>query len=119
MRRLLGISPLYDSSTSSDCNVPREGSENETEVPRTPSATLHQRGRRRQSWSPSRTGAAAESSSLDTSHPPCRQKPLRPNSGPIVCPPMGFRAPQEHENRPNRWSVGCTSRSASPLSAHF
>jgi len=32
---------------------------------------------------------------------------------------MGFRAPQEHENRPNRWSVGCTSRSASPLSAHF
>jgi hypothetical protein len=27
--------------------------------------------------------------------------------------------PQEHENRPNRWSVGCTTRSTSPLSAHF
>jgi len=34
-------------------------------------------------------------------------------------PSNGFPCPHKHENRPNKWSVGCTTRSASPLSAHF
>ena len=111
-------SPLRP-STPSDSNVPREGSDNETEVPRTPSATRLLRGRRRRSSTLPREGAAVEPSLLDTSHAVPTSEALGNELGTHRVPSNGFPCPHNTRKPTYGWSVGCTTRSASPLSAHF
>ena len=91
-----------------------------TRVPRTPSEMRRQPMRQRRSSPRSREVGAVESSFLNQT-PAHRSLPgLRRADGTHRVPSNGFPCPREITKTDlTGWSVGCTTRSTSSLSAHF
>ncbi len=93
---------------------------NRTRVPRTPSKMRRQPKRQRRS-SPRSRGVGADESSFLNKTAAHRSLPgLRRADGTHRVPSNGFPCPRTITKTDlTGWSVGCTTRSASPLSAHF
>jgi hypothetical protein len=93
---------------------------NRTRVPRTPSEMRRQPMRQRRSSPRSRGVGAVESSFLNKTVAHRSLPGLRRADGTHRVPSNGFPCPREITKTDlTGWSVGCTTRSTSPLSTHF